>query len=209
MLSPTFRLFISNLIVLFLLGACAPASAQPSGPSAEEIKAQISTSVALTVSAHKTEQAALASPTLLSTETSLPTPTASLFPTLTPFPTTTPRPIGGGGAPSTPAPYACSVINKLPADNTVFKPNKDFDVKFRLMNVGTKKWEQGADLLFDSGANMLTANTRYELPQVNPGKMVGPFVFDAKTPKKTGTYTMTFKVQGGLCYPYIKIIVKK
>ncbi len=209
MLSSPLRLFVRGLSVLLILGACAPASAQPSGPSAEEIKAQISTSVALTVLAYKTEQAALASPTLLPTQTSLPTPTASLFPTLTPFPTTTPRPIGGGGAPSTPAPYACSVVNKLPADNTVFKPNKDFDVKFWLMNVGTKTWNQGADLLFDGGDNMLTANTRYELPQVNPGKMVGPFIFDAKTPKKTGTYTMTFKVQGGLCYPYIKIIVKK
>lgn len=207
MLSPTFRLFISNLIVLLALGACAPANAQPSGPSAEEIKAQIGTSVALTVTALAQTQAAANTPTLENTPT--PTITFTPFPTLTPFPTSTQFTGGGGGGTPTLASYACSVLNKTPADNTVFKPNKDFDVKFWLMNIGTKKWNQGADLLFDSGANMLTANTRYELPQVNPGKMVGPFVFDAKTPKKAGTYTMTFKVQGGLCYPYIQIIVKK
>jgi len=202
-----FRSF-SIVIGLAFLAACAPSIAQPTGPSAEEVEAQISTSVALTVSAYQTEQAAMATPTLSPTDTPTLTPTL-IFPTLTPFSPSPTHYMGGGGGTPTLAPYACSVVNKTPADNTVFKPNKDFDVKFWLMNVGTKKWEAGADLLFDSGANMLTANTRYELPQMNPGKMVGPFIFDAKTPKKAGTYTMTFKVQGGFCYPYIKIIVKK
>ena len=200
------RLFANGLILVILLAACMPTTPTSTGPSADEIKAQISTTVALTISARETEQAAISSPT----STPMDTPTASptlIFPTLTPYPTPT-QPATSGPAPTS-APYACVMMNKTPADYTVFKPNKDFDVKFSLWNTGTKTWEAGADLLFDSGTNMLTANTRYELPEVVSGKTTGPFIFDAKAPKKEGTYTMTFKVQGISCYPYIYIIVKK
>jgi hypothetical protein len=205
------RLFANGLILVILLAACIPSTAQPAGPSEEEIKAQISTSVALTVSAQETELAAISSPTPTVTNTVTPIPTFTatatiIFPSLTPFPSSTPY--ISGGVPTL-APYGCSVANKTPGDNTVFKPNKDFDVKFSLWNIGTKTWDAGADLLFDSGTNMLTpGTTAYELPAVKSGAMVGPFIFDAKTPKKAGTYTMTFKVQGGFCYPYIRIIVQ-
>jgi hypothetical protein len=210
--------FISGLTLLLILAACMPAIAQPTtGPSVEEMDSLISTTVALTISAHETEQVILnpPTPTLMDTATSAPSPlptitatAAIIFPTLTPFPSSTPYTSGGGGATFTPPPYACNVVNKSPGDNTVFKPNKDFDIKFSLVNAGTKKWDAGPDLLFDSGTNMLTTNVIYELPDVKPGEKVGPYIFDAKTPKKPGTYTITFKVQGGLCYPYIRIIVK-
>lgn len=202
------RLILLTSILTVILSACMPATAaRPTGPSAEEIKAQISTSVALTVAAYQTEQAALASLTPTPTETPTSTPTL-LFPTLTPFIPSPTKYIGGGGI-STPAPYACVVINKSPADNTVFKPNKDFDIKFWIRNAGTETWDKGADLVFDSGTKMITSKVIYELPKVDPGEMVGPFIYDAQSPNKAGTFTMTFKVQGGLCYPYIRIIVKK
>lgn len=204
----SFQWLACNLIALLFLTACAPSIAQPTGPSAEEMKAQISTSVALTISAYKTEQAGLATPTLPPTETPTLTPTL-IFPTLTPFIPSSTHYIGGGGVATTPLPYACAVVNKAPADNTVFKPNKDFDVKFWLRNAGTQKWDKGVDLLYHSGTKMITSDVIYELPQVDPGEMVGPFIFDAKTPNKAGTFTMTFKLQGGICYPYIKIVVKK
>jgi hypothetical protein len=208
----SFRVFSSGLLLLLALSACMPTIAQPTSeePSVEELKAQIATSVALTVAAYQEEQAALATPTPLPTETETPTSTPTLiFPTLTPFIPSPTQYVAGGGVVNTPAPYGCAVVNKSPADNTVIKPNKDFDVKFWLRNAGTKIWDKGADLLFDGGTNMLTPAVSYELPQVDPGEMVGPFIFDAKSPKKAGEYTMTFKVQGGFCFPYINIIVRK
>jgi hypothetical protein len=190
------------------LCACQPTAAQPTGPGPDEMKGQISTSVALTVSARETEQVINSSPTPQASDTPTPFLTSTLaFPTLTPYPSPT-LPISGGTVAS-PSPYDCVMMNKTPIDYTVFKPNKDFDVKFSLWNTGTKSWDAGADLMYDSGENMLTANTIYELAAVAPGKTVGPFIFDAKTPKKEGTYKMVFKVQGGYCYPYILIVVKR
>ena len=202
-----FKFFAGGLSAIIMLASCMPATAQPAGPSAEEMKAMVATSVELTVSAYETEQAALIPPT--PTPTDAPPPTATLiFPTLTLFPTPT-QYSPGGGVPPTPSEYACAVVNKRPADNSIFKPKKDFDVKFYLRNAGTKRWDKGADLLFHGGTNMLTTNSVYELPKVEPGETVGPFIFDAKSPNKAGTFTMTFKVQGGFCYPYIKIVVQK
>jgi hypothetical protein len=193
------------LLAILLLTACAP---QPTstGPRAAEVEAMVATSVALTVTAHAQTQAAIPTMTPIPTNTPSPTTTASPFPTLTPFATSTPR---VGGVPPTQAEYACLVYNKYPADNTIFKPNKDFDVKFWLRNVGTRKWDKGADLSYHDGTKMIVGATVYELPEVKPGQMVGPFVFDAKSPKKIGDFVMRFKVQGGFCYPYIKILVRK
>ncbi len=196
----SFFFLMVGMVGLLALNACGPFGAQPTGPSAEEIRAQVATSVAQTLSAMQTEQAARPSPT--STFTATPTSSPTPFPTLSPFPPTMTL------AARTPYAYACTVIGKVPYDNFVFKPNTGFDIKFSLQNVGTKKWDAGADLRYSGGTKMLTANTVYELPEVGPGETVGPFVFDAKSPKKAGTYTMTFKVQGGFCYPYVRIIVK-
>lgn len=205
-----FQQSIGGLVLLLILAACMPSSTQPNTPSAEEVEAQVSTSVALTISAEKTRISAFtptatdtATPTAIFTETWM-----STFPTLTPFPSSTPHALGNGSS-FTPSPYECTVVNKKPADNTVFKPNNEFDVKFSLWNTGTKNWDAGPDLLFNSGTNMLKTNISYELPAVRSGEIVGPFIFDAKAPNKAGTFTMTFKVQGGFCYPYIRIIVKK
>ena len=200
------RLVVGGFVFLSALSACAPQST-PTGPSADEVNAMIGTSVALTLTAHAQTQAAIPSPTPFDTAT--PTVIMTSFPTLTPFPTSTPSsPVLGGIPPTSPAAYACSAVNKAPFDNTVFKKNEDFDIRLWLMNIGAHKWEKGIDLLYDSGTNMLTTKIRYELPAVNPGEMVGPFIFDAQAPRKPGTYTMTFKLQGGFCYPYIQIIVK-
>ncbi len=198
-----FKFFMSGLIT-FLLAACMPAAAQPTGPSAEEIQAQIATSVALTLTAHAQTQIAAYSPTPQDTPT--PTITLTPFPTLTPF-SVSKSPTPGSLPPVSPPAYACAV-NKAPFDNTAFKKNDSFDIKLWLRNIGTRKWDKGADLMYESGTNFLTRDKRYELPLVNPGDTVGPYIFDARAPGKRGTYTMTFKVQGGFCYPYIKIIVK-
>jgi hypothetical protein len=205
---PSLRLIFWGLIGAMILSACAPSTPPPTGPSAEEMRATIDASVALTLAARAQTEAAAASPTPIPSDTPSPTPTM-FFPTLMPFPTSTPSSLGGGVPPTSVLEYACAVIKKYPPDNTVFKPNKDFDVKFWIQNIGTKKWDKGADLAFHTGTKMITANIFYELPQVDPEEIVGPFIFDAKSPKKAGAFTMTFKVQGGFCYPYIRIIVQK
>jgi hypothetical protein len=204
-----FIFLISGLSLIVLLTACMPAAAtQPSGPSAEEIQATIGTTVALTLTA--SEETRVAAFTSTPTETATPVPSLTptlFFPTLTPYftPTQVPPPL----AVPTKAAYACAVINKMPVDNSVFKPNKDFDVKFWLRNVGTKRWDKGLDLSYHEGPKMIVGNTIYELSAVEPGEMVGPFIFDAQTPNKAGTHVMTLRLQGGFCYPYVKIVVKK
>ena len=193
------------LLAILALTACIPQPATPSGPSAAEVDAMIGTSVALTITAHAQTQAAI--PTLTPTPTETPSPTvtvtASPFPTLTPFSTSTKFPT------SAPADYACAVVNKSPGDNSIFKPNKDFDIKFWLRNVGTRKWDKGADLSYHDGTKMIVGNTVYELPEVKPGQQVGPFIFDARSPKKLGDFVTRLKLQGGFCYPYVKILVRK
>ena len=201
-----FRLVVCGFMTLSVLSACTPRPTM-AGPSAQEMQATIGASVALTLTAHAQTQAAIPSPTTIPSNT--PTITPTPFPTLTPFPTSTPFVPGVGSVPPTSSvAYACSAANKSPFNNTVFKRNQDFDIRLWLVNIGNHKWEKGIDLLFDSGTNMLTTSIRYELPEVKPGETIGPFIFDAQAPRKVGTYTMTFKLQGGFCHPYIKIVVK-
>ena len=193
------------LLGLLLLAACAPFRARTETVSAEDVQAQVATSVALTLDAYSTETAGRATPT--PTVTLTPVPSLTPFPTLTPFTPPPTQPLGGGGPAA--VEYGCAVTAKVPYDNTVFRPNTDFDVKFWLKNVGTKTWAAGADLFFDGGTDMLTTDVRYELPEVKPGQQVGPFLFDARSPKKAGTFVMNFKTQGGFCYPYVRIVVKR
>ncbi|MBO9368721.1 MAG: hypothetical protein J7555_08245 [Chloroflexi bacterium] len=216
------RLVLITFLLAALIAACGPAAvASPAAPQA--VQGQVETLVAQTMQAQQTQQAVqdaiytAVAQTLTAQPTATPLPPTAtplptqplVLPTLTPviLPTFTRAPSGGGYV--TPSPYSCAVLNKTPADNTVFKPNKDFDVKFWLKNTGTKRWDAGTDLLFSHGTNMLTSNTIYELQNnVPPGGTVGPFIFDAKSPNKEGTYVMVFKLQGGFCYPYVRIVVR-
>jgi len=199
-----FRSFLTG-IGLVALTACASFQRQDESVSAEAVKTQVGAAVALTIAAHYTNEAAR--PSAAPTVTVTPTLTLTPFPTLTPH-TPLPTQLPGGGAPG-PAAYGCAVTGKVPYDNAPLQPNTDFDIKFYLKNIGTKPWGAGADLFYGGGTKMLVGNTRYELPQVSPGEQVGPFIFDARTPKKAGTYVMTFKVQGGFCYPYVRVVVKR
>ena len=92
-------------------------------------------------------------------------------------------------------------------DNTSFRPGDTFDIKWTIVNTGTKTMVAGLDLKFNSGTQM-TNRTRVELPELKPGAQFA-VDFDAVAPNKEGTYVMTFLVEGGLCYPYVAIIVEK
>jgi hypothetical protein len=176
----------------------------------------VATSVALTVASQNLETAQ-AAPQV--TDTPVPTATPAvvdsptpILPTATPFvivpPTTVPGGGGGGGGGgSTQANYACDYIHQRPFDNTVFKPGDSFDIKWTIVNQGTRTMQAGLDLKYNSGTH-LTNVTRIELPELDPGEQF-PVILEAVAPQDEGTYIMSFIVEGGLCYPAIQIIVEK
>lgn len=200
------RILLSMVVVIFLLAACIPA--QPtSAPTqnTEDIENQVATSVALTVAAQNTQTAEAIPP---ATNTSLPTQTAAVPPSPTTIlPTATPLVLPAVTTAATTKPeYACAVTRREPADNTVFLPDKTFDIKWTILNTGTKTMRAGLDVKYHSGT-LLTAINRAELPELKPGEQY-TVDFDGVAPKKEGFHVMTFVVEGGLCYPYVVIKVE-
>lgn len=212
----TKKILLSAMALIFLLAACQPA--QPTqNPS--DIADQVATSVALTVAA----QNALtqAAPTLVpqATNTTLPTQTevgvvpspTLVLPTATAVvvasPTLVPSGGGGGGGSTTKPQYACNPFPRTPRDNSIFRPNDSFDIKWTIVNTGTKTMQAGLDLKYDDGPQ-LTKTTLIELPELEPGDST-QVTMDAVAPSQEGTYIMTFSVEGSLCFPYTAIIVEK
>jgi hypothetical protein len=209
----TKRILFILLTVVFLLAACAPAKVATPNPA--EIANQVATSVALTVASQNldTQQAApVVTDTPVPTDTLaiVDTPTA-ILPTATPFvitpPTTVPSGGGGGGGSTTSSSgYSCDIIHQRPFDYTVFKPGDHFDIKWTILNNGTRTMRAGLDLKYNSGTQM-TTGTR-ELPELAPGDQFD-VNFDAVAPEREGTYIMTYIVEGGVCFPYVAIKVEK
>lgn len=205
---------LSVMAVMVLLAACQPPAAPTQ--SAIDLENEVATIVALTVAAQNAQTQAAVSPTPEATNTTLPTQTDSAPPTPTLLlPTATPTVIvlptsssgGGGGGTTTKRDYSCDTIRRRPFDNTSYRPGDTFDIKWTIVNTGTKTMVAGLDLKYNSGTQM-TNRTRVELPELKPGAEFA-VDFDAVAPNKEGTYIMTFLVEGGLCYPYVAIIVEK
>ncbi len=209
------KALFSVMAVIFLLGACVPATPPPT-QNPTDIANQIATSVALTVAAQNTQTAAAATLVPPATNTPLPTQTevgvaspTPLIPTATPFVITPPTtvPSGGGGGSVVKAEIACDAISRKPRDNTIFKPNAKFDIKWTLVNTGTKSWPAGWDLKYFSGPQMANI-TRIELPAMDPGDQYDVDL-DGTAPDKEGFAVMTWTIDGQICYPYVAIIVEK
>ncbi len=175
------KALFSVMAVILLLNACVPATQPQPTQNPDDIANQVATSVALTVAAQNTQTAAAEpveppatnTPLPTQTEVGLPSPTP-IIPTATPFeivpPTTVPS---GGGGSVVKADYACSFYDPRPAakkiyDNKLFKPNDSFDIKWKIVNTGTKSWVAGLDLKYFGGTKM-TSVTRVELPAMAPG----------------------------------------
>ena len=207
----TKKFLFSALAMILLLSACAPA--QPT-QSAQDIANQVATSVALTVAAQNAQTQAAQSLVPAATNTTLPTQTepgppspTPIIPTVTAVVLPTTVPSGGGGGTTLKPEYACNPFPRLPRDNTIFRPNDEFDIKWTIVNTGTKTMHAGLDLKYDDGPQ-LTTTTLVELPRLEPGEEF-VVVMDAVAPNKEGTYIMTFSVEGSLCFPYTAIIVEK
>jgi hypothetical protein len=213
---PTKRVLLFVIAMLTLLTACAPAAAVPT-EDPEIIQEQIEQAVALTVAAQNaqaTEQQALIVPT----NTPLPTQTEAapatetpLIPTATPFvivpATNTVSAGGGGGGTVVQQTYACEALNRRPFDNQVFKPNDEFDIRWTIVNTGTRTMRAGLDLEYLSGPEM-TAVKFIELPELDPGESY-QVVMDAVAPSQQGFHVMTWRVEGPLCFPYTAINVER
>ena len=172
---------------------------------------QIEESVALTVQA----QSPLATATLEADTTETPTSTPLAFPTLTSLAFTfTPLPppsSGGGGGTFSKRDYSCDIAGRRPFDNTEFNPGDDFDIKWTIINTGTKTWDPGFDVKYFSGPNM-SGFTLVEIPVEMKPNAQYQIVMDGTAPTEKGFQVMTWTVSGNgtaqLCYPYVAIIVK-
>jgi hypothetical protein len=206
---PTFRQAGLVLVIAgTLLAACAP------GISPEQVQMQVQTGVAETVevqnnmaSAVVLTVTAMAPPV---TPTTKPTEIPLAIPTLTPvipIATVTPFVASGGGSSSGKVPdYACSFSEVKPLFN-VFKPTDYIDVVWIITNTGKKTWPSALDLDFESGTRF-SPYTGEQLPALDSGDRV-TISFEGNAPSEPGYYEMKFKVQGGLCFPFIDIQVIK
>lgn len=195
--------------LMLALAACAPTAAQ----NPDEVKSQVASAVAMTVSAKEQAaqsaaltQQAQASPTLEATSTPEVVPTQMpVIPTITALPIPT---SGSGGSGTYVKPdYACDIIHARPYDDSEFRAGDKFDIKWTILNTGSKTWPAGYDVKYVSGPRM-TAVTRVQIPvEMKPGDQYD-FVFDAVAPAEKGVQIMVWMVQGQMCSPYVKIIVK-
>ena len=212
----TFQVVVIMLTFALFIGACQPvvtASAQQdtqtqATPTVDTVS-QISTAVAQTIEAQNQIGTAVA----LTTEaqfTATPTATAITIPTLTPFVVLTPtnRPSSGGGGGGVPpkAEWSCDIIRLRPTAYAKYNRGQEFDIKMTVVNNGTRDWYQGFDLKYTGGTQM-TSTTRVQLPAMAAGDQYD-VVLDANAPMEKGNHTMTWAIDGKLCFGYVVITVK-
>ncbi len=200
------------VVLVFLVAACLPAQ------NTQELEARVNTAVAQTMESENrisnaveqtvAAQGPLASPTadtmdaaLTFTETPTPTATPFSIDTFTPFPvnpTSTRVYIQ--------AKYSCTVINRRPFDLSEYNPGDKFDIKWTIVNTGSRAWAAGVDVKYVSGPKMSVS--RVEIPKALEPNDSYTIVMDGVAPNKKGRQVMTFAVDGPMCYPYVAIIVK-
>ncbi|MEO5886493.1 MAG: hypothetical protein ABIQ77_02425, partial [Anaerolineales bacterium] len=137
------RILFPALAVIFILAACVPAQPQLPTQDSGQITNQIATSVALTVAAQNTQTEA-ARPT--DTPPPAPTEVIIITPTLVDIATATAIVVvpptvasgGGGGGGTIKKDYACDIIRRRPFDLTFFRPGDEFDIRWTIVNTGTK-----------------------------------------------------------------------
>ncbi|HNK63644.1 MAG TPA: NBR1-Ig-like domain-containing protein [Anaerolineales bacterium] len=198
------RSFHIVLLSIFLLTACN--MPQPT-EDANQVKGQVETSVAMTVTA-LIENAPTATETPLPppTETASPAPTL-LIPTVILTSTTVPTP--------RPA-YSCDVTFRRPRDDEKFHPEDKFDIKWTIINNGSVTWESDTYLEYQNGP-LMTSTKQVALPKLKPGQTFD-VTLDAVAPSEKKMHVMVWAVRGPgtakdsmywMCYPYIRIIVDK
>lgn len=191
--------------LLFLLSACAPNQPEV---DLQQLENQVETLVALTVSAYPTN-------TPTSTDTPLPPPTETVIPSPT---IASPTAISFEEivVPTAKPQYACNVIRRDPADDTQIRRDTQFDIEWTLVNTGTQQWDKETYLVYQNGPQM-TETKKLQLPRLIPGETYN-IALRATAPSERDLQIMVWAVVGPgnstssqtwMCYPYIRIIVKK
>jgi len=203
------------LTLALFLSACLPettAGQEPQQQQEQQVEntptldtqSMVNTAVAQTVEAQNQIGTAVAL-TTVAQNTVAPTVTPFTIPTVTPFIVSTPTTKPGSGVPAK-ATYACDVVLVRPRAYAEFNRGQDFDIKMTVVNTGTRDWYQGFDLKY-SGGTVMTTTTHVELPAMAPGAK-HQIVLDAAAPTERGTHTMTWTVEGRICFGYVTITVK-
>ncbi len=122
------------------------------------------------------------------TETNTPQPTATKWvPTATKVPTAKPT------ATATPWDFNCRIIGTSPAAGTKININSDFDMTWKMQNIGAKTWELGyVDLKYLSGTKMQTYHDVFDVPSAVASGGELTMVVDMKTPATAGKYTASW-----------------
>jgi len=207
------RAIITLFTLALLLGACLPAASGQQDPqsqntqSPQNVQSEVETAVAQTIEAQN-QVGTFVAQTMAAQATATFTATPFAIPTLTPFIISTPtnKPSSGGGGGSSKPDYACDVIHQRPYDETEILHGQSFDIKWTILNTGTKIWPAGYDLKYWSGPHMTSAGI-VQLPEMDPNEQFS-VVFDAIAPDEPGRHVMTWVVEGQLCFPYVLIIVQ-
>jgi len=200
------------LTLALFIGACLPAASVQQNPQAQntqslqDTQSQINTAVAQTIEAQNQIGTAVAL-TTESQSTATPTATPFTIPTLTPFVISTPtnKPSSGGSSRTKPD-YSCDIIRLRPTAYAEYLHGQKFDIKMTVVNNGARAWYQGYDLKYSGGAQM-TGVTVVQLPAMQPNDQF-EVVLDAVAPDELGDQTMTWMVEGKLCFGYVTITVK-
>lgn len=191
----------------------APAVAPTLDPGA------INQIIAQTANAAST-QTALALPTSTSTRTPIPTargtntpsPTITetfiyVYETPTPFviPTLTKT-----FKPTSNKDYACTIIDS-PKNREVYDPRVQFNVKWRVQNVGRKAWERNALDFAYVGGDKFHIVEGYDLKRDTYIGEVADLIVEMKAPKDPGTYTTQWALiapkSGEFCKLKVTIVV--
>ncbi len=196
-----FLLWFSTLTLIL---ACVPSLATPF-PTADPN--QVNQIIAQTANAAGTQTAA-ARPSLTPTALT-PTPQNTFTPSptftstvifLLASPTSPPTAtvvfsLGSGGTSADD--FACEIRSVSPANGTSFNGRAEFDVSWKVKNIGQKNWSEGAiDFVFDSGTSM-SSTAGYDLPtDVKRGETIDLAV-DLRAPRQSGSYTTIWALRRG------------
>ena len=205
---------LAIFLALALLLACAPiAVATPpvAAPPTFDVLS-LNTIIAQTAGAAATQTFVLQPtltpmPTITKTPTEIPTSTPTFVFVL--FTPTVPSPIPTLGVNG--AKYACQVVSKTPADNTVFTKGIPFKTHWQVVNIGTFGWDENSADYRYAGGDKLHMSSAYDFSQSVPTGGVIDIIVEMQTPDEPGTYTTTWKIGVGkerFCSMSITILVQ-
>jgi hypothetical protein len=216
------------IFIFVLVTACAPSQPAPAA-EAQIPQGAVETSVAATLSVLENQVASMVEATLQAlptnepaatatqvfTPTSEPTPTVLVqiteVPTFTPIP---PIPTRSSVVrqPTAVQEYACAVFSQKPKDYVVMSPRQEFDMKWTLLNTGTKTWtDHSTDYKYVRGERMHQYADVYDINKhVGPGGKL-EITLDMVAPKEKGTHVTYWGLANGsqhFCQFYIIVVVQ-